>query len=193
MLMKLTLVFLLFFGLFAKAEPPKELTKDIIGQNKYWTALKSYPNGKKTCYAISYPISSIGNQKKREELPYIMVHYFGIEKFRFSAYLGYDLTQNRAVNLSIDSTQHQIQASSQYAIAQNFNQDFKLLEGIKKGTKLLIRGEGKDFSYSVDEYSLIGFMEMFEIMQKHCNFNKNKSSFETVVPNKSHLKQIDKQ
>ena len=75
-----------------------------------------------------------------------------------------------------------------YAMADSALQDEKIIEHLKTAQNILIRGEGKNYSYSIDHYSPNGFAEAFKIMQFNCSSNINNSSFETIIPQKKYLK-----
>lgn len=164
--------------------------KNIVGKSENWTVLKANPNGNDVCYAMLYTHNRRGNQKKQQEKPYIMVHYFSENKIRFSAYFGYNLIEGQPVNLSIDSTQYKISSVNEYAIAETATQDEEIISRLKTGNTLLIRGEGIDYSYSVDTYLLKGFAKAFKIMQKKCDSNANNSAFKTIVPERESLKKL---
>jgi hypothetical protein len=181
------------YGLHAKEVSQKEetkqqLTKNIVGTAKKWTILRADPNSNNVCYAILYVDDRKGNQKIEEETPYIMVHYFSEGRMRFSSYSGYDLLQDRPVHMSIDSIQYKMNVINSYAMADSALQDEKIIEHLKTAQNVLIRGEGKNYSYSIDYYSPNGFAEAFKIMQFNCSSNINNSSFETIIPQKKYLK-----
>jgi hypothetical protein len=176
-------------SLFANAE----FAKNIVGTSQGWTVLKANPNDNTVCYAMLYTQDRRGNQITEAEKPYIMVHYFSESKVRFSTYFGYNLLESQPVHLSIDSTQYKISPMNEYAITQSAQQDDEIIGKMKMAETLLIRGEGVNYSYSVDTYNLQGFDKAFEIMQENCDSNANNSAFTQIVPEKKSIKPLKKQ
>lgn len=172
-------------------KPNNEIKKIIIGISEKWTVLHAQPNGNSVCYAILYSEKQVGNQKKRNEQPYIMVHYFSAEKMRFSSYFGYKLYSGSSVNLSINSTQYQLNSIGEYAITSSSEQDHSIISNLQNSQELLIRGEGEKLQYSVDFYQTQGFQKAMEIMENHCGTTYNNSSFMKIVPSLQDIKEIE--
>ena len=182
----LLVIFSAFPSFFASAE----FIKNIVGTSDEWTVLKANPNDNTVCYAMLYTQDRRGNQAEQKDKPYIMVHYFSENKIRFSTYFGYKLLEKHPVHLSIDSNQYKISSLNEYAITQSSLQDEEIINQMKGGNNLLIRGEGVNYTYSVDTYNIQGFAKAFEIMQENCDSNANNSAFETITPSKNDIKPI---
>ena len=169
--------------------------KTIIGKVGKWTALKANPNSNIVCYAILYAEKSKSNAKKNigensNKKPYITLHYFSEGRTRFSAYTGYELLEHRSVNVSIDSIQHKLSASGEYAITTNANQDAEILQSLIDSNKMMIRAEGKNYSYSIDFYDIAEFPQVLKILQSNCDSTTNNSSFKGIVPTRKDLKAL---
>ena len=172
-----------------------ELQKTIIGKVGKWTALKANPNSNIVCYAILFAEKTKSNTKKNSgnnsiKKPYIAIHYFAEGRVRFSAYTGYELLTRRSVNVSIDSIQHKLSASGEYAITTNSNQDAEILQDIIDSNAMMIRSEGENYSYSIDFYEISEFPQVLKILQSHCDSTTNNSSFKGIVPTKKDLKAL---
>ena len=173
----------------------KEFHKTIIGKVGKWTVLKANPNANIVCYAILYAEKSKSNTKKNisdnsNTKPYITLNYFSEGRTRFGAYVGYELLKNRSVNISIDSIQHKLSASGEYAITTNTNQDTEILQSLIDANKMMIRSEGENYSYSIDFYDISEFPQVLEILQSNCDSTTNNSSFGGIVPTKKDLMKL---
>jgi hypothetical protein len=171
----------------------KHFQKTIIGKVGKWTAIKANPNSNIVCYAILYAESNTSNTKKplgnnSNSKPYIAIHYFSEGRTRFSAYAGYELLNSSSANVSIDSTQHKLSASGEYAITNNANQDAEILQNLIDSNKMMIRSEGKNYSYSIDFYDISEFAQVLAILQDNCDSTTNNSSFKGIVPTKKDLR-----
>lgn len=172
-----------------------EFQKTIIGKVGKWTALKANPNSNIVCYAILYAHKTKSNITKKSgektnKKPYITLNYFSEGRTRFGAYVGYELVEHRSVNVSIDSIQHKLSASGEYAITTNANQDAEILQSLIDSNKMMIRAEGKNYSYSIDFYDIAEFPQVLDILQSNCDSTTNNSSFKGIVPAKKDLKAL---
>lgn len=172
-----------------------EFQKTIIGKVGKWTALKANPNSNIVCYAILYAEKTKSNITKKSEektnkKPYITLHYFSEGRTRFGAYTGQELLEHRSVNVSIDSIQHKLSASGEYAITTNANQDEEILQSLIDSNKMMIRWEGENYSYSIDFYNIAEFPQVLKILQSNCDSTTNNSSFKGIVPRKKDLRKL---
>jgi len=168
----------------------EKLNKNIIGKTGKWTAIRANPNSNNVCYAILYANDRKGNQKLAQEKPYIMIHYFAEGRVRFSAYFGYSLLEYRDVHVSIDSMQYKLKPMNEYAITDSSEKDDAIVEALRGAKNLMIRGEGANYSYSIDFYDVSGTSEVFKILQTQCDSTTNNSSFKGIVPTKKDLKKL---
>lgn len=168
----------------------QKLEKNIIGKVDKWTALRANPNRNNVCYAILYADERKGNETLAKEKPYIMVHYFAEGRMRFSAYFGYSLLEYRDVHLSVDATQHKLKSMNEYAVTEVSDEDERIITSMKNASNLMIRGEGANYSYSIDFYDISGFAEIFKVLQSNCDSTTNNSSFKGVVPTKKNIKKV---
>jgi|GEM_PF-4598582 len=173
----------------------KEFHKTIIGKVGKWTVLKANPNSNIVCYAILYAEKTKGNIKKNlsdnsSKKPYITINYFSEGATRFGAYIGYELLGRRSVNVSIDSIQHKLSTSGEYAITNNANQDAEILQNLIDSNRMMIRSEGENYSYSIDFYDISEFPQVLAILQDNCDSTTNNSSFKGIVPTKKDLRSL---
>jgi hypothetical protein len=174
-----------------KTEKNDIFKKKIIGKVGKWTAIHATPKSRNVCYAILYSDERKSNEgKKKQEKPYIMVHYFSENKIRFSAYFGYQLLPNYNVSLSIDSVHYKLQSLGEYAIAESFQEDYDIINAMQDSTKLIMHSRGYNYSYAIDIYDLSNFSEIFQILQSNCDSTTNNSSFKGIVPTKEDIKKL---
>jgi hypothetical protein len=160
------------------SEPKKDVkqtkepyTKTILSSNKNWTALFANPNGEKVCYGVVYSKKRIGNlnAKEGEELKaYFMIHYFSPYKQRVSVFFDYKIKKGSRVFISVDGEQFELSPYESYAFAEDAETDTKIIKAILTSKRLLIRGEGDENYYSVDEYDVSGFDKIHTEMKQKC-------------------------
>jgi hypothetical protein len=154
-----------------KEKPAEPFKKSVVTSNQEWTMLTANPKGQKMCYSVIYAKRRIGNLvlKEGEQLKaYLMVHYFSPYKQRVSIFFNYTLKTGTKVFLSVDGKQFEISPFESYAFAEDAETDFKIINAIKTGKRLLVRGEGNDNTYSVDEYEILGFEKIYNEMKTTC-------------------------
>lgn len=169
--------FLLFFAAFLHCGFSQDAAQDvsdtpdkkIVKKYNSWTVLTTKLNNKKVCYSVLYLQSRIGNKKDYTKKPYIMIHYFNENKKRVAVYTDYAILKGSEVNLSVDGKQFALTQYDKFAISNNFNTDEAIIEALKTSSKLLVRSEGINNIYTIDEYNIKGFSEVFKYFTSKCN------------------------
>ncbi len=170
---------------------PKVLEKKIIGKIGKWTALRANPRSNIVCYAVLYAERTTRNTRHAtKEKPYLALHYFSEGRIRFAYYIGYNLLSGSSVNISIDSMQHKMTPHGQYAIADSAKKDDEMLKALSDAERVMVRGEGENYSYSIDFYNVEGFEEVVNLLRTNCESSTNNSSFKGLVPTKKDLKRL---
>lgn len=149
----------------------KHYTKSVLAHFKNWTVLTANPKDNKVCYSITYSKKRIGNiviDKAKSFKPYFMVHYFSPFKQRISIFFDYKLHQGSSVFISIDGKQFEFHPLENYAFALDAETDSGIISALLHSNKILVRGEGPENTYSVDEYSSIGFVKAYNEMKSAC-------------------------
>ncbi len=151
-----------------KEEPFK---KSILSSVKQWTALTANPKGQKMCYAVIYAkrrVSNIGLKEGEQLKAYFMVHYFNPYRQRISIFFDYKIKKGSRIFLSIDGTQFEITPYESYAFAEDAETDATIINSLLKAKRVLVRGEGDENAYSVDEYEVSGFDSIYTQMKQQC-------------------------
>lgn len=137
-----------------------------------WSVFTMSEANKKTCYIASSPQKEQGNYKKRGE-PYLLVTHRSRNVDEVSTSSGYPYKNNSDVALKIDDGRSYALFTTpevpEIAWARDSETDGKLVRGMKRGSKLSVKGTSRLKSYSQDTYSLSGFTKAFEKMKSLCN------------------------
>lgn len=141
--------------------------KKLRAAYKDWKVLTTVLDNHKLCYTLSYPFERIGNHKDNRD-PYVMVTYVSPKRQEISVITGYVYRKNSKVYLSIDGNQFVVYARGGIAWAIDSETDKKIIDAMKKGFKLMTRGESIIGTYSVDTYSLEGFPQAYTQTEKLC-------------------------
>lgn len=126
-----------------------------------WKVYRMGEGGAKQCYVLSAPVKSAGTFKKRGE-PYMIVA--GGEISLSSGY-----TYKKAPVLEIDGgKEYMLISEGETAWAKDAAQDKLLVEAMKRGTFLRIKGISKRGTTSIDRYSLDGFSKALARAEQAC-------------------------
>lgn len=136
-----------------------------------WYVFTLQQQGKKICYIASYPNRKTGTYKKRGE-PYLLITHRSATVDEVSVSSGYPYKQNSKVVAKIDSKQSFDMFTSpevpEVAWARDTTQDEKMVEALRKGTNVSVRGSSQAGSYSEDKYSLNGLAKAYQRMKSLC-------------------------
>ncbi len=151
----------------AKDSPPKEL-----GKFKDWTAYSMTQNGKKVCYAVTYPLKSEckNNRTCRRGDIYVMVAHRPAEKsynvFSFNA--GYPFAAGGTVAAKVDTQKYTLYTDTHETAWAPNDQDKKITQALARGKSLVIEGESSKKTKTEDKFSLRGSKAALLKIQKEC-------------------------
>lgn len=128
-----------------------------------WTLYTTELEGKKTCYIASFPKSKTGNYSRRDE-PYLLITRISDSVHEVSTSSGYKYKKGSEVKVDVDGTNYNLFTSGEVAWAYDVTEDRKIIDSMKKGNKIKIRGTSLKGTYSVDTYSLSGVTAAFSLM-----------------------------
>ena len=139
----------------AKAQSPnhtaaKSETKR-IGRFQGWDAYEHPDKGTKLCYLHAQPEKKEPQGAKRGEI-YILVTHKPKDKIRneVSIYFGYPLKDGIPAQAVIASTSIEMFTHEEAAWAADSATDQKLVEDLRKGNKLVVKGESSRGSKTTD-------------------------------------------
>lgn len=153
-------------GSGVNASEPKKLVK-----NGAWSAYSFKEGGKLTCYMYSQPTQGSGNFKKRGD-PHIMVtRRRGVEMVEeVSVTSGYPYKEKSKIKLNIDGRKFEfgIYVKNEHAWSDDAKEDKAVVKAMRRGNKLTVRGTSRKDTYSLDTYSLKGFIKTHKAIVKAC-------------------------
>lgn len=134
---------------------------------KDWSVFTLSQNGKKVCYIASAPKKKTGNYNKRGE-PYVLVTYINPTTDEASTSAGYPFKQGSEVLFTIENKQYKMFTKGELAWAYDSTQDRAIIQAMKNGSDMTIKGTSQLGTYSVDTYSLRGFTKSYARMKALC-------------------------
>lgn len=120
-----------------------------------------------SCYIGSAPIRQSGNYSRRSQ-PYILVVHRSKTLDEVNVSSGYPYKPGSEVNLTVDNKEYKLFTENETAWAYDSEQDREMVNAMKKGSKLKIRGISTAGTWSEDNYSLMGFTAAWQRMKSLC-------------------------
>jgi hypothetical protein len=162
-LISISLLLLSFTPL--KAEELKE-----IGKFKDWqTMVLIEPTGT-VCFAQSSPVLQAPKSNKRDAR--LFVAFRPNEKIidEISASPGYEFNQNNSVTATSGKEKIKFDIVQQgFAWIADSKIEKKMVNVMKKGSRLMITGYNQNGSQTIDHYSLLGFSKAYDAAKTACS------------------------
>ena len=156
---------LLFSFAPLKAEELKE-----IGKFKDWqTMVLIEPTGT-VCFAQSSPVLQAPKSNKRDAR--LFVTFRPNEKIidEISASPGYEFNQNNSVTATSGKEKIKFDIVQQgFAWIADNKIEKKMVNVMKKGSRLMITGYNQNGSQTIDHYSLLGFSKAYDAAKTACS------------------------
>lgn len=151
----------------APAAPKPETKK--IGSFSGWDAYEHTDKGAKLCYLHALPQKKEPAGVKRGEI-YLLVTHKPKEKIRneVSIYFGYKLKESVPAQAVIAPTTVEMFTHEEAAWAADSSIDQKLVDALRKGKTLVVKGESARGTKTTDTYDLGGFVQALQAIDKAC-------------------------
>ncbi len=163
-------VCLLAVALFTLTAPAMADEPKLLSTHGDWTAYSFKENGGTVCYMASTPKKSEGNYKKRDDVFALVTHRPAENtKNVFSFISGYTYKPGSDVTVTFDEkTTFTLFTNKDMAWAKDAETDNKITENLRKGSKLVVKGESMRGTQTVDTFSLKGTGGAHEAIGKAC-------------------------
>jgi hypothetical protein len=156
-------VLLLLIAVPALAADPEQ-----VGKFGSWMAMKFDEEGSLACYTLSEPARKEGNYTRRGNV-YVLVthrpakHSLGVVSFT----AGYEYMPDSSVLIDIDGQSFTLFTQGDTAWAQDAD-DSKIVEAMRLGKTMIVRGTSARGTDTVDTYSLLGFGKALQAINETC-------------------------
>jgi hypothetical protein len=143
----------------------------LIGQYEEWGAYMATPNGRKVCFALAKPISTSTNPPNRpRDQPWIFISSRPGEKVRdeVSVVFGYGLKPSSDANIEIAGGSYAMNTQGDGGWVKNPAEEPKLVETMRKGRDMTVKGTSAKGTVSTDVYSLKGLAQALDKVGQEC-------------------------
>jgi invasion protein IalB len=151
------------------AGPAGAADPKLLGNHKDWAAYSFEEGGKKVCYVSSMPKSSDPKGAKRGAI-YTLITHRPAENANnvVSVALGYPLRKGSEVTVEIEKKSFALFTDGETGWARDTDTDKALVQALRGGGKLVVKGVSQRGTKTTDTYSLAGAGEALGAIGDAC-------------------------
>lgn len=139
-----------------------------IGSYGNWRALTYEESGKPVCYVFTEPAKKEGQYTSRGQVYVLVTHRPADNKLGVVTVIsGYTYKENSDAILEIGDQKFTLFTQESMAWAHD-EDDPKIVDALKKGTGMVVRGTSARGTETVDTYSLKGFARAYSAIGDAC-------------------------
>ena len=143
----------------------------LLGQYGDWGAYTASPGGKKVCFALSKPKSSKTEPagRKRDQA-YLFISTRPAENVRneVSPIIGYPFKPSSDATAEIGTTKFAMYTQNDGAWIKNVAEEARMIEAMRKGSDLTVKGMSGRGTASTDQFSLKGVAQALDRTEQEC-------------------------
>jgi hypothetical protein len=168
------LCLLLFVAAFAMPGPAAAESADqptLLGTFGDWGAYRGNSNGRKVCFALSRPTSAQTDPPNRPRDPsYLFVSTRPAENVQneVSVIMGYPHKPDADATVEIGSEKYAMYTQNDGAWIKNAAEEARMIDGMRKGSDLVVRGVSSRGTNTTDRYSLKGISQALDRVAQEC-------------------------
>jgi len=157
------------FGAAALQPPAQAQGIETIGTFGDWSAYQFSEDGNPACYMSSEPTKAHGDYTKRGDIFAIVTHRPAEKRIgEVSIIAGYSYKKDSAVEIAIGKQAFELFTQDDGAWALDTASDKKLIQAMKRGNRMVVKGTSSRGTDTTDTYSLIGFTKSYRAIGKAC-------------------------
>jgi invasion protein IalB len=155
----------------APAAPAGEAQPTLLGQYGDWGAYSALPGGRKVCFSIAKPKSSQTSPagRKRDQA-YVFVSDRPAENVRneVSVIIGYPFKASTDASAEIGTDKFAMYTLNDGAWIKNVAEEARMVDAMRKGSDLTVKGVSGHGTESTDQYSLKGLSQALDRATQEC-------------------------
>ena len=161
-------IILFIFLTFNNQTIAEEVKK--IGKFKDWETMIIKNNSKLVCFAQSKPVLQSPKSYKREAR--LFVSFRPNEKIvnEISITAGYEFNNENSITAKSGKFKYKFDITQEnFAWLADSKMEKKMINTMKKGSRIMISGHNQKGSQTIDHYSLLGFTKAYNTAKKSCS------------------------
>ena len=161
-------IILIFFSILHNQAIAEEVKK--IGKFKDWETIVIKNDSKLICFAQSKPVLQSPKSYKREAR--LFVSFRPNEKIlnEISITSGYKFNNENSITAKSGKFKYKFDiAQENFAWIADNKMEKKMINTMKKGSRIMVSGYNQKGSHTIDHYSLLGFTKAYGAAKKSCS------------------------
>ena len=165
---------LLSSGAMAQPKPGPTAQATLLGQYGDWGAYTAAPGGQKVCFALAKPTSSVDNPPNRRtaaNVVYLFISTRPAEKVNNEISVlitGYAFKANSEASVAVGGANFAMYTQNDGAWVKNAAEESKLIEAMRKGADVVIKGTTSRGTQTTDTFSLKGITQAVDRAAQEC-------------------------
>jgi len=140
-----------------------------LGVYDSWSAFKTADGNGNVCYIGAEPEKAEGKYKERGETYLLVTQRPGVKELDVvSIRAGYKYRENSDVSIKIGGSSFSLFTAEGHAWARDSDTDKALVNAMKQGSKMVIKGTSWRGTLTTDTYSLKGFTAAYSQSRSAC-------------------------
>ncbi len=143
----------------------------LLGQFGEWGAYSASPGGKKICFALAKPSSSQTNPPNRPRNPtYMFISTRPADKVanEVSIIIGYPFKAGSEATADVGPTNYALYTQQDGAWIKNANEEARMVDAMRGGQTVVVKGTSTKGTQSTDTYSLKGLSQALDRTGQEC-------------------------
>ena len=163
-----TIIFFICIFIFsATLVSAEELKK--IGKFKDWETLVLNKDNELTCFAQTKPVLQSPKANKRESRLFVSFRPNDKIVDEVSTTSGYEFNSQNSILATSGKKKYKFDiAQDSFAWISSNKVEKKMINTMKKGSRIMITAYNKSGSQTIDHYSLLGFTKAYNTAKKSC-------------------------
>ena len=155
----------------ATAAPAGDTQPNLLGQYGDWGAYTASPGGNKICFALAKPKTSTTEPPGRSrDQSYMFVSNRPAEnvKNEVSVMIGYPFKTTSDATAEIGGAKFAMYTQNDGAWIKNVAEEARMVDAMRKGSDLTVKGTSGRGTQSTDQYSLKGLAQALDKVEQEC-------------------------
>lgn len=143
----------------------------LLGQYGDWGAYTATPGGAKVCFALAKPKTTKTEPPARKRDPsYVFVATRPTENVRneVSVIIGYPFKTSSDATAEIGTAKFAMYTQNDGAWIKNVAEEARMVDAMRKGADLTVKGTSGRGTASIDQYSLKGLAQALDKIEQEC-------------------------
>src|SRR5262245_11388990 len=143
----------------------------LLGQYGDWGAYTASPSGNKVCFALAKPKTTKMEPAGRNRDPsYMFVSTRPAEKVKneVSVIIGYPFKTSSDATAEIGTAKFAMYTQNDGAWIKNVAEEARMIDAMRKGADLTVKGTSGRGTQSTDQYSLKGLAQALDKIEQEC-------------------------